>query len=139
MFPILDSSDSPPYSWNRVGSAADLLEYAWSVTLSPSSTPYQLGAYLFKRVSAPPSSGNLNELVQAMQHSVFIEDRGKGGKLAEDMITVIGVDHDGVYVYVSDPHTMNALFGGKPLTASFEITMPDEGDSYSCKCKVNYE
>ena len=139
-FPVLDPADADPFEWNRTRTVIDAMEYEWSFRIPKGQNFIHAGAFLFRHVNAQPATGDLSQLIASMQHSVFVQDGPLGrGTLRNDLALQVGVEDGGVIVYIDDKKTLTELFVHRPATVQFFITMPDEGNSYTCTSPIEYE
>lgn len=118
---LIGRSADESWHWYHAATPDSRLEYAWLVRI-PAEPDYVVGFWLFKRPGSQPSSGSFSDLVGAGQLSTF---RGAGlGQLVRGYRPTVRSNADTVFIELTDPRVVAAVFHLRPAMVTIEIVSP---------------
>jgi hypothetical protein len=128
----------PKWSWRLPATKDNGQEYRMDVTLRNEGREYTFGFYLWKRAGASTQSGDLADLIEAGQASVF--ERSEPGRMTIIRDAGIKLKLDGTLltIQIRGSENLKRLFSSKPSEATFKLRLPDE-DLISEGIAIKYE
>jgi hypothetical protein len=114
-----------PWRWARAKTRDDVLEFTWDLSVQSSDGEYRFGFSLFKFPGTAEGAGNLDELLNAGQASLWKIGPDGGGSLVEGAMVSVTADAGRVVIRLSDPASVRLLFGNRPAVAKVLTRTPD--------------
>jgi len=112
------------WHWRLPETPDNRREYGWEVVLGVADTR-GFGFSLYKIPWLPADSGTLGELLRAGQRGVWEESAATHlGRLVREARIVLGPTESGVAVTITDPWTIDFLFGPRPLVGTLVLQNP---------------
>ena len=112
----------PIWQWYLPDTRDNMPEYRWEIVTDPPQ--HDFGFYLFKRPGARPDSGSLADLLRTGQRSVWEPKPTGGARVVREARVDVTPADSGVLVSITDPWTLNLVFGARPVTGTIFLKSP---------------
>jgi hypothetical protein len=111
------------WRWRNAETPDNQREYGWEVVID-SAEARGFGFYLFKFPGLPPASGSMAQLLRAGQRSVWERTSRHVERVVQQGRIVLSPADSGLAVTITDPWTIDFLFGNRPSTGVMRLQNP---------------
>ena len=115
----------PKWSWGLPATKTNGQEYRMDVRIRNEGREYTFGFYLWKRAGALQQSGDLYELIEAGQASVF-ERSARRRSIVRDAGIKLKVERNLLTIRIRGDENIKRIFSSRPSEATFKLVIPDE-------------
>jgi hypothetical protein len=110
--------------WNRAETPDNASEFSWTVTAKNGSAQYSFGFYLYKFPGSHEARGQIQDLLEAGQASVFKEGAEGRGEMLPGAKVAVAVENAAILVRIADPNLVRLIFREHPGTVAIQTRTP---------------